>query len=211
MTSRARTKQPNRRSVRPSAPPPGRDRTQNPMPPIDFTTVVAEGRDIAVLNAEWSTVVRELGYAIGPPSLMPFPKEAEGRTISDPQALRVAVVRHPPGLGRAVATVVGKHLFRSAIAPFLAEPGFWLEPAGPAPKASSEDTVSWSIIWNADRIPLMKRFSSASSDLRQVARTGVRGNLHPTILLIDTGYERADEQHVFSLSENVGRSDTPPY
>jgi hypothetical protein len=178
-------------------------------PPVDFTTVIADLRDLLALQNAWDGVLARLPNGVSQLQILTISGEQPWEPQGDLTDVRVGVVRHPQGIAETVAAVIAEQARGLVVNRTIIEPGYWLTPAG-APNTAAVNTPTWQICWNDERTQALRTFPRPwlTSSLAGASRAATWSE-PVRVLLVDTGDERSHEQEAFVLSGTMGAPESP--
>jgi hypothetical protein len=176
-------------------------------PPVTFSAVAGPRADLDRVQREWQDIVGpDLAARTRPPELHPPPTPAAD---TDTAAFRIAEFRHDPGIGGELVLRVRRGLRERGLTDVIAEEGFYLQPAarpggagglrnrpagnkvgaGPAPR--------WETVWWQGDLRAYDAFQPTPVPVGALGAEPLRQlKGRPRIALIDSGDERAQQQHL---------------
>jgi len=174
--------------------------------PVTFSAVAGLRADLDRVQQEWQDIVGiEFAARTRVPELLAPPPSVED---TDPAAFRIAEFRHDPGVGGQLVLRVRGGMRERGLTDVIAEEGFFLQPAAgvggagdaqqaPGKKASNAPAQRWETTWWEKDLRDHQAFLATpvpagalgAELLKQVAGES-------NFALIDSGDERAQEQHM---------------
>jgi len=175
--------------------PPGGSSSEEPpadYPPVGFSTLVGPGPALAEVTARWSALLGQGLPDVAVPTIMAL---SESAAPYGSRALRVAVIHHPIGLGRALVNRLSTRLAQYGLADVTAEEGYYLETAAAAHRPPPVGSGSWSVRWHPEHIELLRRPPRIELSDRVFGAAALGHWVRPgPIGLIDSGDEGAVTQ-----------------
>src|SRR6266542_2746754 len=172
-------------------------------PPVDFSTLVGSLSEVESVIGRWDQLVDAITLRrMVPPRVLPLSRTAQ--EYAD-DILSVAVIVHPPGLGRRLVAGLRDQLPRFGLGGVVADMGYFLSPVA-TPAASPGDAStrqSWSVTWRPEHLDDLLRPIPLSLPPAVLGASSV-----PTwprerkVALLDTGDEGATRQVGFELDHS---------
>jgi hypothetical protein len=172
-----------------NVPPPNRSGGTGQVIPVAFSTLVARSEILERIVEQWGSISQSSGMPGVPvPNVLPLSAAAAPFAQG---ALRVAVLRHRPGLAPTVVAALRTQLERTGISDVLVEEGYFLEPAarrGTAPRPATGPP--WSVQWRPERLSMLREPISVALPATVIGAAFIDGLANTRrIALIDTGDE----------------------